>query len=101
MKGFKLAPEAASDIREIWAYIVEDSVKAARKVRLSLLDACKLLAANPTIGHSREDLTDQAVLFWPVGSYLIIYDPRTKPVAIVRVVHGARDVPSLFSSSEP
>jgi len=96
MKRFKLSPEAAGDIREIWSYIAADSVKAARKVRLSLLDACQRLAENPRIGHVREDLTDQAVLFWPVGSYLIIYDPQSKPLSIVRVVHGARNVASLF-----
>jgi antitoxin ParD1/3/4/toxin ParE1/3/4 len=96
MKRFKLSPEAACDIREIWSYIAADSVKAARKVRLALFDACQRLAENPRIGHTREDLTDQPVLFWPVGSYLIIYDPQTKPLSVVRVVHAARDVPSLF-----
>jgi toxin ParE1/3/4 len=96
MKRFSLSPDAASDIREIWAYIAADSVKAARKVRLSLFDACQRLAENPRIGHSREDLTDQPILFWTAGSYLIVYDPRTKPLSIVRVIHGARDVPSLF-----
>lgn len=96
MKRFKLSPEAACDIREIWSYIAADSVKAARKVRLALFDACQRLAENPGIGHTREDLTDQPVLFWPVGSYLIIYHPQSKPLSVVRVVHGARDVPSLF-----
>ncbi len=96
MKSFKLSPEAASDVRDIWAYIAEDNVKAARNVRLSLFDACKLLAGNPNMGHSRQDLTDQPVLFWPVGSYLIIYDSRAKPLSVVRVLHGAREVPSLF-----
>ncbi|MFN7920094.1 MAG: type II toxin-antitoxin system RelE/ParE family toxin [Bryobacteraceae bacterium] len=95
-RRFKLSPEAANDIREIWSYIAEDSVRAARKVRLSLFDACQRLAENPRIGHVRDDLTDQPVLFWPVGSYLIIYDPASKPLSIVRVVHGARDVPGLF-----
>jgi plasmid stabilization system protein ParE len=71
-------------------------VKAARKVRLSLLESCQRLAENPGIGHTREDLTDQPVLFWPVGPYLIIYEPQTKLLAIVRVVHSARDVPRLF-----
>ena len=96
MKLFKLSPEAAGDIQNIWAYIAEDSIKAAGKVRLNLFDACKLLAENPAIGHTREDLTDQPVLFWPVGSYLILYDPRTEPLAIVGAVHGARDVPGLL-----
>ncbi len=96
MKRFQLSREAASDIREIWSYIAADSVKAARKVRLSLFDACQRLAENPGIGHLREDLTDQSILFWPVGAYLIIYDPKSKPLSIVRVLRGARDVSSLF-----
>jgi plasmid stabilization system protein ParE len=90
MKRFKLSPEAAQDIREIWAYIAAD-----RRVRLQILDACQRVARNPGIGHSREDLTDKPVLFWPTGSYLIVYAAR-KPVEIVRVLHGARDIPSLL-----
>ena len=63
MKRFKLSPEAAQDIREIWAYIAADNIKAARRVRLQILDACQRVARNPGIGHSREDLTDKPVLF--------------------------------------
>ncbi len=96
MKRFKLSPEAAQDVREIWAFIAGDSLDAARRVRLQIFDACQRLAENPGAGHSREDLTDKAVRFWPVGSYLVIYNPARKPVEIVRVVHGARDVPSLL-----
>lgn len=96
MRRFKLSPEAASDIRDIWNYIAQDSVRAARKVRLRILDTCQLLAANPEIGHFREDLADQPVRFWPVGSYLIVYSPGTKPLEIVRVVHAARDVARLL-----
>jgi toxin ParE1/3/4 len=95
MKGFKLSPEAASDIRNIWAFIAADSVPAARRVRLQILSACRRLAANPGIGHRREDLTDKPVLFWPVGSTLIIYAIR-KPAQNVRVLHGGRDIPSLL-----
>ncbi len=95
MKPFKLSPEAAQDIREIWAYIAADSIKAARRLRLQIFDACRRVADNPGIGHSREDLTDKPVLFWPAGLCLIIYTAR-KPVEIVRVLHGARDIPSLL-----
>jgi plasmid stabilization system protein ParE len=95
VKRFKLSPEAAQDIREIWAYIAGDSIKAARRIRLQIFDACQRIAENPEIGHRREDLTDKPVLFWPAGSYLIIYAAR-KPVEIVRVLHGARDIPSLL-----
>jgi toxin ParE1/3/4 len=95
VKRFKLSPEAVPDVREIWTYIAADSIKAARRLRLQILDACQRIAGNPGIGQSREDLTDKPVLFRSAGSYLIIYTART-PVQIVRVLHGARDVPSLL-----
>ena len=96
MKKFRLSPEAAWDIRDIWAYIAKDNVKAARKVRLSILDACRLLAGNPRIGHPQPDWTDQPVHFWPVGTYLIVFRPETEPLNIVRVLHGSRDIPRLI-----
>ena len=34
MKRFKLSPEAAHDIRDIWSFIAQDNIRAARKVRL-------------------------------------------------------------------
>lgn len=94
MKRLKLSPEAASDIREIWAYVAQDSIQAARSVRLQIFDACQRIAQNPGIGHRREDLTDKPVLFWPVRSYLIIYRGTPKSAEIVRVLHGAVDVAS-------
>ncbi len=95
MKRFRLSPEAARDIRGIWAYIAEDNIRAARRVRLQIFDACRKIASNPGIGHRREDFTDKPVLFWAVGSYLIVYNPVRQPIEIVRVVHGARDIPGL------
>lgn len=96
MKRFRLAPEAAQDVREIWAYIAKDSVRAARKVRLQIFDACGRLGENPGLGHTREDLTDRALLFWPVGAYLIIYRADRKPIQIVAVTHGSMDVPAVL-----
>jgi antitoxin ParD1/3/4/toxin ParE1/3/4 len=97
MNSFRLAPEAARDIEAIWEYLARDNVRAARRVRLGLLAACRRLAQHPGLGHRREDLTDKPVLFWPVYAYLIIYNPATKPLEIVRIVHGAQDLPRLLS----
>ncbi len=96
MKRFILSPEAARDIREIWARIAAESVPAARRVRLEIFAACRRLADHPRIGHTRPELTEKPVLFWPVGSYLIIYNPTRRALEIVRVIHGARDIPGLL-----
>ena len=97
MNGFRLSPEAARDIEEIWEYIARDSVRAASRMRQELLAACRRLAQSPRIGHRRQDLTDKPVLFWSVYSYLIIYNPVTKPLEIVRVLHGAQDLPRVLT----
>lgn len=86
------------DIREIWSYLAEDSLRAARRVRLKLFDACHWLARNPRSGHRRVDLTGKPVLFWPVYPYLIVYNPAPRPIEIVRVLHGARDLRALLTS---
>ena len=97
MKRFKLSPEAAADIRNIWEFIAEDNVKAARRVRIKIFDACKRIAEYPGIGHRREDLTGKPVLFWPVNSYLIVYTTVRGSVEIVRVLHGALDVSGILA----
>jgi antitoxin ParD1/3/4/toxin ParE1/3/4 len=86
MNGFRLSPDAANDIQQIWKYIATDSANSASKVRLSILQACQRLGANPHLGHYRRDLTDLPVRFWPVGAYLIVYTPEVSPVLIVRVL---------------
>ena len=96
MKRFRLSPEAADNIREIWEFIAKDNVSAAGRVRQEFYDAIRGIAKMPGKGHTREDLTDKPVRFWPVRSYLIVYRPDTKPLEIVAIIHGARDMPSLL-----
>jgi plasmid stabilization system protein ParE len=54
------------------------------------------LAIRPGIGHKRQDLTAYPVLFWPVGAYLVIYRATTRPIEIVAVTQGARDIPDFL-----
>jgi plasmid stabilization system protein ParE len=49
------------------------------------------------MGHRREDLTHYQVLFWPVGAYLIIYRAERRPVEIVAVTQGSRDIPAFLN----
>ncbi|MBI1748704.1 MAG: hypothetical protein HYR55_19280 [Acidobacteria bacterium] len=54
--------------------------------------ACESLVKTPSKEHMRKDLTDKPVLFWPVRSYLIVNRPKTKPLQIVGVLYGSRDI---------
>lgn len=89
---YVLTPEAQAHVDEIGAYIAQHSVDAALKVYAALEEGFELLAERPGIGHMREDLTDRRLKFWTVCSYLVVYDPDSRPLTIVAVLHGARDV---------
>ena len=94
---YKLAPDALNDLAEIRLhYLNEAGATVARRVLGELGNAFAFLARTPGAGHKREDLTGKNVRFWPVFSYMIVYDPTTKPLAIVRVLHGNRDLVSLL-----
>ena len=96
MARYVLSEPAAEDVREIIAYLRARSPQAAKKVRADLRAAMRMLAEFPHIGHVREDVTDKPVRFWCVYSYLIAYEPESKPLVIVRVVHGAQNLGRFF-----
>ena len=96
MSGYVLSREADRDLDDLWYYIAQDSVDAADRLVHKLLDAFDGLGRNPGIGHKRKDLTKHEVLFWPVGNYLVIYRAGRRPIQIVAVVHGSRDIPTFL-----
>jgi plasmid stabilization system protein ParE len=94
---YVLAPQAALDLFEIWRYIREhSSVKAADRVEAVIRERIAFLAEAPGAGHSRKDLTQHNVKFFPVYSYLIVYRPETTPLQIASILHGRRDVERIL-----
>ncbi len=95
MTGFQLTALAEADLTEIVDYVADaSSPTRAEGLRRDLWEAIVRLAEMPGLGHAREDLTHQHVLFWPVHSFLIVYQPETRPLRIVRVLSGWRDIAS-------
>src|SRR5438270_13327040 len=94
---YLLAPEAATDLVQIWRYIKkQSSIEMADRVESVILDRIRFLVENPGAGHWRRNLTDQPVKFFPVYSYLIVYRTETKPLQIVSILHGRRDVEQIL-----
>ena len=85
MADYSFSREARVDLLEIWDYI---NVSAADRVTEEIKEAVEMLVRNPELGHIRKDLTSMLVRFWPIYSYLIVYDPAVKPIEIVRVLSG-------------
>lgn len=88
--GFDLHPLAARDITDIWEFIAEGNVAAARRVREDILQAIRALVPFPHQGHRRPDLTSRPLRFKRVRDYLIAYAPDEKPLWVVAVMYGRR-----------
>ncbi len=86
---------AEIDLLEIWTYIAEDSAEAAEEVLRSIAQKCRDCAEFPGMGRRRDELSPglRSVV---QGSYIIFYRPLEDGIRLMRVVHGARDLPSLF-----
>jgi toxin ParE1/3/4 len=96
MKRVIVSPAAARDLEDIWTFIAQDSVRSADRLLREIRRAFQKLASMPRIGHLREDLAAEPVRFWTVCSYHIVYRAETKPLQVLRVVHGARNIEGLF-----
>jgi plasmid stabilization system protein ParE len=94
---YVLAPEAAADLVQIWRYIKQESTsEIADRVEAVILEKIAFLAGTPGAGHWRKNLTEEAVKFFSVYSYLIVYRPVTVPLQVVSILHGRRDVEQIL-----
>ena len=96
-RRFLFTPEAKSDIREILLDVAEDSPETAERLRSEISYAFQRLGRSPGIGHYHDELLDRRYRFWNFYSYVVCYVWQAKPIQIVAVVHGARDLASFLA----
>ncbi len=91
---YALTEAALDDIRQITRHIriEQKSPQNARLVATRLRSHFRLLATHPGMGHIREELNDDTLRVSNVTGLLVIYDPSSRPLTILRVVHPARDL---------
>jgi toxin ParE1/3/4 len=89
-------PRAKCDLVEIWDHIADDSEFRADAFIDTIDRKIQALAARPGMGRSRDELAEGLRSF-PVGRYVIFYRVMRDGIEIVRVLHGSRDLSSLFN----
>ncbi len=94
-----LTATAEADLNEILDYIAEhDGVGRALRVHARIRAAFNQLATEPKMGHCRPDLTGSNVRWWRVLKFLVLYEPAADGIMVLRIIHGARDVPTLLEN---
>jgi len=102
--SFHLTPRKINDLKAILDFIGEDNPDAADphaadNVQSAILASCESLARHPLLGAKRAEITFLPVRFWAVTrfpNYIAVYRPDTKPLHVVAMLHGGRDIQAVI-----
>lgn len=90
-----LSPLAARDMESIGDYIAKDSPKRAQTFVAELRAACAKIANEPQAFRHRTELGAD-IRSYAHGNYVIFFQTGARQIRIVRVLHGAMDLPAKF-----
>ena len=97
MSGFRLTPDAQSDLLDISRYTVNEwGVAQAERYLAELRRAMQLLAETPSLGKARPDVGPNVSSF-PHASHVIYYIVHEQQLVVFAVLHK-RMVPARHLS---
>lgn len=97
MKPLEIAPAARADLAGIAGYIAEDNPERAISFIAELEITMARVAERPLSFPSRDDISP-GLRSAPHGRYLVLFRDLPARVRIVRVLHGARDLPGVIKA---
>jgi toxin ParE1/3/4 len=94
-----LSRRAQRELNSALRWIARDNPLAAQGLLDAVTRAAERIGRHPRIGTLRPDLTASAnrcFVVLPGYPYLMAYNADRNPPRIVRIVHGARDLPRVL-----
>lgn len=91
-------PNAVTDLEGIGDYIARDNPRRARSFVTDLRRQCAMIGTNPMGYRARSELAD-GIRSCTYGNYVIFFKVELETLLIVRILHGAMDIDSRFSTS--
>ncbi|HVF67198.1 MAG TPA: type II toxin-antitoxin system RelE/ParE family toxin [Pyrinomonadaceae bacterium] len=95
MPVIKVSAAAEEDLKGIWAYVAEINPEAAGRLVKDITRRFSLLRDNPHMGREQDKLLVNLRSF-VVKNYFIFYLPFEGGIEVLRVLHGSRDIGSIF-----
>ena len=90
---------AEQDLEAIGDYIATDNPSRAVSFIRELRTQCQRIAANPPGYQLRPELGD-GIRSCAHGNYVIFFVATTEEVTVIRVLHGARDIPAILAPDD-
>ncbi|MEF2253041.1 type II toxin-antitoxin system RelE/ParE family toxin [Ralstonia solanacearum] len=95
-----ITPLAEQDLESIADYIAQDNPARAFTFVRDLRGQCERLVLNPPGYRLRPELGD-GMRSCTYGRYVIFFVATPDEVIVIRILHGARDLPAVFHPDEP
>lgn len=92
---YRIADRAEADMDDTGAYIAAHNPNAAEALMGKFRQRFASLARTPGIGRRRVDLRSDLPSL-AVGNYVIFYRELQPGIEVVRVLHGAMNLPDYF-----
>lgn len=90
-----ITPLAEQDIESIGDYIARDNPRRALSFIRELRSQCQRISKTPQGYRLRDELGD-GIRSCAYGNYVIFFEIKTDALRIVRILHGARDIPAVL-----
>jgi|CXWL01.1.fsa_nt_gi toxin ParE1/3/4 len=103
MKPVRLTPKADSDVDSCFLWIHKDNPSAAIKFIDDVEQTCNALAQMPSIGsrHYADIALVRGIRMIAVNNfknYLLFFTEYETHIEVIRLLHGARDIPEILQS---
>jgi toxin ParE1/3/4 len=93
-----LSPAARRDLLEAVRWVAKDNQAAARALRDTVVTTAQRIGEYRHFGFSRPDLAEEPYRFVVLTGfdYVVVYNADRNPPLILRILHGARDLPEIL-----
>jgi toxin ParE1/3/4 len=98
MKKIIFHPNAKQDLKNIGNYIAQYNPIRAVTFINEIIFSIKQLSVMPLSGRLQSELNIPNLRAQYFGNYIIFYEPLQDCVHILHVIHGARDIATLFEA---
>ncbi len=91
-----LTDPAQADLGDIWMFLADQSEALAHRTVNAILKELTILEMTPMLGRSREEFGRglRSILY---KQYVVFYRVQNDTIAIIRVLHGSRDLEAEFN----
>ena len=99
MVAVTFSPKSRQDLLDIGDYIAKDSRANARRFVGKLMGQCRRIGTAPLGYAAREDLAP-GLRIAALARYVVFFRVMDGAVRIERVLHGARNLPTVLESGQ-